>query len=48
MCAVWNYNVYYPCKMHQNTVFAVLCLCRKFNLFLWKSTKPVTTSALLV
>jgi len=29
MCAVLHYNVYYLRKMYPNTVFAVLCLCRK-------------------
>ena len=43
MCAVLHYNVYYLCKMHQNTVFAVLCLCRKF--YLRKSTKTVAIGA---
>jgi len=28
MCAVLHYYVYYLCKMHQNTVLAVLFLCR--------------------
>jgi len=39
------YNVYYLCKMHQNTLFAALRFCRKFNLFLWKSTKTVAIRA---
>ena len=45
VCLVVHYNVYYLCKMHQNTVFVVLCLCEKFYLFLWKSTKTVATIA---
>ena len=39
MCAVLYYNVYYLCKIHQNTIFVVLCLCRKFKLFLWNFKK---------
>ena len=42
MYAVMHHNVYFLRKIHQNTVFAVVRLCRKIwkiNLFLWKYTK---------